>query len=205
MIQRPLPFVWPTDLRDAAFIETPSNAAAVRHLGRPGTWPVAASLLIGPRKSGRSTLARAFVAATGGTLIDDADRAEERALFAAWNEAQTSRTPLLMVAEVAPPAWTIALPDLRSRLAATPVAAIGPPDDDLIGRLLARLLERRGLPLGLDVRAYLIPRAQRSHHAVIALADALDMASLARGGPVTIPLARMVLGEGAIDGQGGGG
>ncbi len=210
MTQAPLPFEWPADTRDADFIVTPSNAAAVRHLDRPALWPVAASLLVGPRKSGRSTLARRFVAATGGTMIDDADRADERALFTAWNDAQSSRKPLLMIAEVAPPTWVLTLPDLKSRLAATPVATIGPPDDDLIGRLLARLLERRGLPLALDVRAYLIPRAQRSHHAVIALADALDAASLARGGPVTIPLARAVLsplastglGDAAIDAGG---
>jgi DnaA family protein len=68
--------------------------------------------------------------------------------------------------------------------------------------LLAKQLERRGLDLTLEVRAYLIPRAPRSHHGVIALADALDTASLARRRAVTIPLAREVLGP--IDGRGEG-
>jgi chromosomal replication initiation ATPase DnaA len=136
-------------------------------------------------------------------VIDDADRADERTLFSAWNEAQVTRQPLLLIAEVAPPAWKITLPDLVSRLSATPTVTLGAPDDDLIGRLLAKQLERRGLDLTLEVRAYLIPRAPRSHHGVIALADALDTASLARRRAVTIPLAREVLGP--IDGHGEGG
>lgn len=200
--QPALPLDWPVDDGDAEFIVTESNRLAVAHLERPGTWPVFASLLTGPRKSGRSLLGRVFGRRSGGRVIDDADRADERALFSAWNEAQATRQPLLMIAEVPPPAWKISLPDLASRLSATPTVTLGAPDDDLIGRLLAKQLERRGLDLTLEVRAYLIPRAPRSHHGVIALADALDTASLARRRAVTIPLAREVLGP--IDGRGEG-
>ena len=194
MIEPALPFDWPVDDTREEFIVTASNRAAVTHLERPGTWPVQATLLTGQRKSGRTMLGRAFAARSGGRVIDDADRRDERILFTAWNEAQTARRPLLMIAEVPPPEWSIALPDLASRMAATPTVTLGAPDDDLIGRLLALLLERRGLALTLEVRAYLIPRSPRSHHGVIALADALDAASLARRRSVSIPLAREVLG-----------
>ncbi len=198
--QPALPLDWPVDDGDAEFIVTESNHAAVAHLERPSLWPVFATLLTGPRKSGRSLLGRVFGRRSGGRVIDDADRTDERTLFSAWNEAQTTRKPLLLIAEVPPPEWKIALPDLASRLSATPTVTLGPPDDDLIGRLLAKQLERRGLDLTLEVRAYLIPRAPRSHHGVIALADALDTASLARRRAVTIPLAREVLGP--IDASG---
>jgi hypothetical protein len=201
--QPALPLDWPVDDGDAEFIVTESNQVAVAHLERPATWPVFATLLTGPRKSGRSLLGRVFSRRSGGRVIDDADRADERALFSAWNEAQATRQPLLLIAQVPPPAWKIVLPDLASRLSATPTVTLGAPDDDLIGRLLAKQLERRGLDLTLEVRAYLIPRAPRSHHGVIALADALDTASLARRRAVTIPLAREVLGP--IDGRGEGG
>ena len=202
MIQPALPLDWPVDDGDAEFIVTESNRMAVAHLERPATWPVCATLLTGPRKSGRSLLGRVFARRSGGRVIDDADRAEERVLFTAWNEAQATRRPLLLVAEVPPPAWKVTLPDLASRLSATPTVTLGPPDDDLIGRLLAKQLERRGLELTLEVRAYLIPRAPRSHHGVIALADALDTASLARRRAVTIPLARDVLGPIDAPGEG---
>ena len=193
MIQPALPLEWPADESDADFIVTASNRQAVAHLERPGSWPVCATLLVGPRKSGRSLLGRLFSRRTGGRVIDGADRASEGTLFTAWNEAQGARRPLLLIAEVAPPDWMIRLPDLASRLAATPVVTLGAPDDDLIGRLLGKLLERRGLILPLEVRAYLIARAPRSHHGLVALADALDTASLATRRGVSIPLAREVL------------
>jgi chromosomal replication initiation ATPase DnaA len=194
MIQPALPLDWPADEADDAFIVTPSNAAAVRHLDAIGTWPVSTSLLTGPRKSGRSLLGRIFAHRSGGRLIDDADRRDERSLFSAWNEAQATRQPLLLITEVPPPEWRVSLADLRSRLAATPVVTLGPPDDELIGALLAQLLARRGLAVGSEVVAYLVPRSPRSHIGVIGLVDALDAASLAQRRAVTIPLAREVLG-----------
>ncbi|MES2290550.1 MAG: chromosomal replication initiator DnaA [Pseudomonadota bacterium] len=194
MMQAALPLDWPADEAEDSFIVTPSNEHAVRHIERPGTWPVAATLLVGPRKSGRSLLGRMFAQRSGGRIIDDADRRDERMLFNAWNEAQGTRTPLLMVADAPPPVWQITLPDLASRMSATSVVEIGAPDEELIGALLERLLARRGLPLAPEVIAYLVPRAPRSHANVIALADALDAASLARKRGVTVPLARDVLG-----------
>ncbi len=192
--QAALPFDWPPDEAADSFIVTASNAEAVRHLEAVGTWPVRTALLTGPRKSGRSLLGRIFARRTGGRMIDDADRVDERVLFTAWNEAQTSRRPLLLIADHAPPDWHLSLPDLRSRFSATPVASIGAPDDELLRRLLGAIVARRGLVLTPEAEAYLLPRLPRSHHGVIALADALDAASFARrGGRITVPLARAVI------------
>ena len=44
-----------------------------------------------------------------------------------------------------PPLWQVTLPDLRSRLAATPHVEIGDPDDALIGGLIVKLLGDRGI------------------------------------------------------------
>jgi len=203
MIQPALPLDWPADEADDSFIVTACNAAAVRHLSSTATWPVPATLLVGPRKSGRSMLGRIFARRSGGRLIDDADRRDERVLFNAWNEAQSTRLPLLMVSETAPPDWQIDLPDLRSRIAATPVATLGDPDEAMVGALFAALLARRGLSVGPEVIAYLTPRVPRSHVAVMQRVDALDAASLARRRAVTIPLAREVLG--LVDDAGDGG
>ncbi len=193
MSQIALPLDWPADDADDAFIVTLSNAAAVHHLESPARWPVAATILTGPRKSGRSLLARIVTQRTGGALIDDAERHDEVALFHAWNAAQATRRPLVIVADAPPPEWCIGLPDLASRLSATPHVAFGPPDEALTARLVERLLERRGLAAGADVLAYVAPRIERSHHAVIAFVDALDAASLAAHRAVTVPLARAVL------------
>ncbi len=193
MSQIALPLDWPADEADDAFIVSASNEGAARHLGAPATWPVFATLLTGPRKSGKSLLARLIARRTGGRVIDDAERHDEVALFHAWNDAQAIRRPLVIVADAPPPRWRIGLPDLASRLSATPHVAFGDPDEGLIARLIPLLLERRGLVAAPEVIAYLTPRIERSHHGVIAFVDALDAASLAAHRAVTVPLARAVL------------
>lgn len=195
MKQNALPFDWPAGEEEDDFVVSPSNAAAVHHLNSHARWPVAASVLTGPRKSGRSLLGRIFVLRTGGTLIEDGERTDETDLFHAWNAAQETRRPLLITADNWPSDWTIRLPDLRSRLMATPHVTLGDPDDQLIGQLLRRLLERRGIVLPDDVVAYLVPRVPRSHVAIIRLADALDATALSERRALTVPFARQVLGR----------
>lgn len=193
MTQIGLPFDWPADENQSDFIVTPCNATAVRHLDHWGNWPVRASLLVGPRKSGKSLLARIFAARSGGTIVDDAETKPEADIFHAWNTAQETRTPLLIVALQAPTIWQVRLPDLRSRLAATPVIEIEAPDSSLIEALLFKLLAKRGLALPTDVATYIATRLERSYLTVLRAVDALDAASLSRKRGLTIPLARDVL------------
>ena len=101
MAQIALPLDWPVADGDEDFLLSESNAQAFEHLKRWSTWPVMASLLTGPRKSGRSLLGRIFVRKTGGRLFDNAERHDEEAIFHAWNEAQEKRRPLLIVADAA--------------------------------------------------------------------------------------------------------
>ncbi len=198
MRQIALPLTWPADPRDDAFVVNPSNAKAVHMIEHWATWPVRAALLVGPRKSGRSLLGRIFAAKSGGTIIDDAERRPESELFHAWNRAQEQRRPLLMVAEAAPPQWPVALPDLRSRLAATPVAAIEPPDDALVAALFEREFARRGLDARPDLIDWLTTRIERSHVAVMRTVDALDQEVMERRKRLSIPLARMTLASAAL-------
>ncbi|MDF2493360.1 DnaA/Hda family protein [Sphingomonas sp.] len=193
MSQIALPLAWPADPRDEEFLVTESNARAVSALDHWAMWPVMASLLVGPRKSGRSLLARIFAAKSGGTIIDDAPLRDEDELFHAWNDAQALRRPLLLVSDAAPPAWEVALPDLRSRLAATPLAIIGPPDDALLRALLEREFTRRGIDARAEVLDWLVIRIERSHVAVMRTVDALDQEVMERRKRLSIPLARETL------------
>lgn len=193
MTQLPLPLAWPPSPSDDDFLISSSNTAAVEHLARWGAWPVMATLLVGPRKSGRSTLARLFAQQSGGTIIDDAERASEPAIFHAWNTAQAERRPLLIIGAAPPPEWAIGLPDLRSRLAATPVARIEPPDDALMAALLARNFLRRQIDARDDVIAWLVARIERSHVAIERCVDTLDAAALATRKRLSIMLARAAM------------
>ena len=198
MNQIALPLAWPADPRDDEFLVTPSNARAAHLLDHWATWPVMAALLVGPRKSGRSLLARIFAAKSGGTIIDDANGRPEEELFHAWNRAQSDRRPLLLTADAAPPVWAIRLPDLRSRIAATPVAEILPPDDALMHSLFERKFSQRGLDARPDLVEWLVKRIERSHVAVMRTVDALDQEVMESRKRLSIPLARTTLAAAAL-------
>lgn len=195
MAQIALPLDWPVADRDEDFLISDSNRAAFDHLKRWSVWPVMATLVTGPRKSGRSLLGRLFVRKTGGRLFDNAEDHDEEAIFHAWNEAQLSRRPLLIVADAPPPIWQVTLPDLRSRLAATPHVALGEPDDRLIGDLVVKLLGDRGVAVPPEVPAWIVPRIERSYLAVQQAVAALDRALLSHHRRMTVAMARRALSE----------
>jgi len=152
-----------------------------------------ATILTGPRKSGRSLLGRIFTAKSGGELIDNAENVEEEAVFHAWNRAQEHRRPLILIANAPPPTWVVRLPDLRSRLAATPVVRIEEPDDELVGQLIEKLCHARGLAAPPELVRYLVPRIERSYFGVHRAIDALDELAYAQRQRLTVPLARRAL------------
>jgi len=193
MSQLALPLGWPAEEGERDLIVSAANARAVHHLERWPLWPVMTTLLTGPRKSGRSLIGRIFVARTGGRLIDDAERRPEEDIFHAWNGAQAERRPLLVIAGAPPPTWPIALPDLRSRIAASPHVALGEPDDRLAAGLIEKQLGRRGLAAGPEIAAYLLPRIERSYVGIERIVDAIDEAAFARRSRPTVPLAREAL------------
>ncbi|QHL91516.1 chromosomal replication initiator DnaA [Sphingomonas changnyeongensis] len=195
MSQMALPLGWPAEERQEDFIVAEVNAQAVRHLDHWGTWPVMATILVGPRKSGRSLLGRLFARSSGGRLFDDAERRPEDELFHAWNAAQTDRRPLLIIADQPPPAWRVRLPDLRSRLAATPVVRIDEPDEAMTAALIDKLLAQRGLACPPDLAPWLGARIERSYVGILRAVDLLDEAALAKRVRISVRLARDLFGH----------
>jgi chromosomal replication initiation ATPase DnaA len=193
-----LPLNWPVAEGDEDFLISDSNRIAFEHLKRWSVWPVSATLLTGPRKSGRSLLGRIFVRKTGGRLFDDAEAHDEEALFHAWNDAQERRCPLLIIANAPPPQWDMTLPDLRSRISATSHVEILPPDDALLGNLIVKLLGDRGIATPSDLADYLVPRIERSYVTVQQVVDILDRAVLSNHRRMTVPMARSALIEAGV-------
>jgi chromosomal replication initiation ATPase DnaA len=193
-----LPLNWPVADSDDDFLISDSNRSAFEHLKRWSVWPVMATILTGPRKSGRSLLGRIFVRKTGGRLFDNAEEHDEEAIFHAWNEAQEKRRPLLIVADAPPPLWQVTLPDLRSRLAATPHVEIGDPDDSLIGGMILKLLGDRGIAAPPDLAEYLVPRMERSYVAIQQIVETLDRELLSHHRRINVTLVRRVLTEAGL-------
>ena len=123
-----LPLDWPQTDEDTRFIVSEANREAFEHFRRWSMWPVRATILTGPRRSGRTLLARTFVERVGGRLVDQAERADEEELFHAWNDAQDSyavevegREVRFGAASMGNPHALIEVPDV----ATAPVAALG--------------------------------------------------------------------------------
>ena len=193
-----LPLDWPQVQDDSRFILSEANRAAFEHFRHWSLWPVKATLLTGPRRSGRSLLARAFVQRVKGRLFEQAERRDEEELFHAWNAAQDSGHPLVMIVDEVPPTWEISLPDLRTRIAVTPVARIEQPDDALFRSIIRLLFGDRGLHVPDDALKYIGERVERSYWMAERVVEAIDRFAIAERARLSLPTIRRALADGGI-------
>jgi chromosomal replication initiation ATPase DnaA len=204
------------------FLVSSSNAEAVEWMDRWPEWPARALAIWGPAASGKTHLGHVWCGVSGGALIgpddvrrsdgselrarnrylfvDDADqlagdRDGEEALLHLYNYVLETDGALLLAGREAPARWNVGLADLASRLKALSGAGISAPDDDLLAALMVKLFRDRQLRVGEDVVLYLMARMERSFAAVADIVAAIDSAALERGRPVTVPLAREILGD----------
>ena len=196
-----LPLDWPQTEDESRFIVTDANRQAFDHFRRWTMWPVRATILTGPRRSGRSLLARTFAERVGGRVIDQADRGDEEELFHAWNAAQDSGLPLVMVADETPPAWAPKLPDLRTRLAVTPVASINQPDDRLFEALIQLLFADRGLHVPTEALRFMTERLNREYWTAERAVEEVDRFAIAERARVTMPTVRRALSQARMIGD----
>jgi chromosomal replication initiation ATPase DnaA len=199
--QQPLPLDWPQSEGDARFIVSDANRAAFEHFQKWSLWPVKATILTGPRRSGRTLLARSFVERVGGRLFDDAESRDETELFHAWNDAQDSKRPLVMIADQVPPAWTPALPDLKTRLAVTPVTRIDHPDDALFASLIQLFFADRGLHIPIEALRFMTERLHRDYWTAERAVEAVDRFAIAERARLSLPTIRRALMESRMIGE----
>jgi len=194
--QLALPFPHRPDYAGSAFIQAPSNEAALAWLDRPAEWPGLRLALWGEPGCGKTHLLHRWTARAGADWIDgpalrglppapaypvaldDADlAADEESLLHLLNAAQQAGHPLLMAGRDAPARWPVRLPDLASRLRATTAVRIGAPDEALLRRLLTRLLAERKLAVAEAVQDWILLRLPRSAAAIREAAALLDRAA----------------------------
>jgi len=200
------------------FLVGPSNAAAVDLVDRWPDWSMSSALVVGPPQSGKSHLAHVWqlrseavmlAAADLGEervpdlmgrralVVEDIDRgvASEKALFHLLNLAREQRTSLLLTSRAPAGELVVALPDLRSRLRALAMTAIGTPDQTLLTAVLVKLLADRQINAAPAVVHYMARELDRSFAAAVGLVEVLDRLSLAQRRPVTRSLAADALAE----------
>lgn len=202
------------------FFVSPANALAVAMIENTSAWPAQKLVLSGPAGSGKTHLTHVWAAQSGASIVkaqelpagdvatlaagnvavEDIPRiatASEAmdALFHLHNLVLANGHALLMTGRGAPARWGLGLPDLQSRVSATQTAILEPPDDQLLGVLLAKLFADRQVTPRADVIPYLLTRMDRSFQAAQTLVDRLDRASLAAGRNLTRQFAAQVLGR----------
>lgn len=213
--QRAFPFELPTAAGAGDFHIGAANREAAEWIEAWPRWPAPGLALHGPPGCGKSHLlavwarraraprvaARALTRALPDLLagartaaIDDiGPGVDERALLHLYN-ALAARGGSLLLSATAPPAeWSIALPDLRSRLRALPAAAIAEPDDDLLAAVLVKLFADRQTAVAPAPIGYLVGRIERSFAAARRTVALLDRAACERRRAVTVPFVREML------------
>jgi|JI10StandDraft_1071094.scaffolds.fasta_scaffold04040_10 chromosomal replication initiation ATPase DnaA len=179
-------------------IETGSYAAALGALRRWKHWPGGQMALVGDAFAGKTRLLSFWASdanaalVTGEALakaeideiaklsvsalaIDDADHPEAAlGLLAALNLCRDRGAPVLLSGRTQPAGWFGRPLDLKSRLAAMPVAQIEAPDDETLAFRLREESALRHLILPDESVAYLGNRMERSWAAVGRVADQIE-------------------------------
>jgi chromosomal replication initiation ATPase DnaA len=218
--QLPLELDHPIQLGDRDFVAADGNRAALGWIERWPGWPGPALAIHGPPGSGKTHLAHIWAGRSGAALIPasalarlDPERAaqrpaaidglgeaplppgEERSLLHLHNLLAERGGHLLLLGRQPPARWPVALPDLRSRLAAAPSVAVAEPDDELLEAVLAKLFADRQVAVGPELPHYLVARIERSFAAAQAVVARLDRAALAAGRPISLRLAYELLAD----------
>lgn len=203
----------------SAFIAAPCNQRALDLIDAWPDWTSPRLALCGPAASGKSHLAQIWAVRTGAEIIaarkltlgdvtrlptcvvvESVDRLfgageAQEALFHLHNRLAAEQGSLLVTGTEPPVRWSIALPDLASRLQAMPLAQLEPPDDMLLGRLLAKLFEDRQIAPPPPLIPYLLRRMERSFAAARAIVAELDHRALSESRPIGTSLAAEILGS----------
>lgn len=194
----------------AEYFVSPANALAMASLEGWQAWPGGKMLLLGAHGTGKTHLAQIWASENGAQVVAGQDLAEadipalattpilvedaylvagrpkaEAALFHLHNLAAQNRRPLLLTATTPPRDWGLALPDLLSRMQATPITRIEAPDDMLLAAVLVKMFADRQLKVAPNLIAFLIARIPRSIGGAREVVAALDSAALAEGRPIT--------------------
>lgn len=189
MSQIALPLDTAVTAQDDGYIVTSANAGAHDHLQNWESWPNLTAILVGDKAAGKSAMAQQFERDSGGYIVDDAKVMKDDDLFHLWNRARQEQKPLLLVSSKPVSGWDVKLPDLKSRLAASLLITIDPPDEAMMEGLLQKYFALRGLSISEDALSYLGKRMERSYQYVQLLAQNMNIIAIERKKPITRAIA----------------
>lgn len=213
-------FSFPWELKPAMqrqdYMVSSCNQAALEWAELWPHWGSYASLIWGPKNSGKTHLAHIWAKKSEALFLDPAlpeqdvmnialvqkslvldDVAQwlsrEELLLHCLNAAKNKNGYILLLAEKPSQQWGVRLPDLASRLNALPQIEIFTPDDDMLRMLLVKLFADRQLQVSPDAIDYAVARLDRSYAALQEFVAATDRISLENRRNITISLIRDII------------
>lgn len=207
--------------RRADFFVSAANAEVLAWIDEWQNWPEGKLVLCGPSGTGKTHLAHIWahmagalvlpatdlrsedvqpIAALGRVAVEDVhmiagDAQAEATLFHLHNMLAQSGGRLLVSAARPVRDWGLTLPDLHSRMQASTLVRLSPPDDALLSAALIKLFADRQLNPPAALIPYLAARMPRSLDAARVIVAALDAQALSQKRPISRTMAAALLGN----------
>ena len=216
--QLPLDLPTRTALGRDDFFVSLSNAVALASLDSWQNWPNRKMVLTGPKGAGKTHLTHVWAETTGARIVQASTLATvdisglaqsnlavedvqsiagnvqlEEALFHTHNLVLAEGQHLLLTSTDAPSRWNLNLPDLKSRMEGTNIAALDEPDDSLLAAMLTKLFADRQLMPSPEAVTYLLRNMERSAAEAVRIVALMDRRALSEGRKISRKLALEVL------------
>ena len=197
------------------YLVTATNAAAVGWIDRWPDWGDShCVILYGTAGCGKTHLSHVWQHKSGAArarldqisfseshdnlIVEDIDKdiqspPFQEKLFHLYNWQKEKGGMLMLTARSHPNDWPLSLPDLSSRMLASMILEIGPPDDELLTAVIVKQFMDRQINVPIEVVQYLIPRIERSFEAARDIVSKIDILALVRKRKITVPLIRELL------------
>lgn len=214
-----LNFDFQPSYRQTDFIVAGSNSNLWELLHDTENWPDNRFILVGPRSSGKTHLAKIWEGnnnayyfeakdfsaeeyskfpSTRSIVIENLEqlcgnREKEEDLFQLCNSISNEPRKLLVTSSLDPKELSFIMPDLRSRLLGSRVGKINQPDAKLLSILYTKLFSDKQISCTSDLIQYLVKNSERSFTSAHQLVEKLDKLSLMKQKPVSKKMIRELI------------
>ena len=213
-IQQSIPLEFRTSYKRHDFIVGESNKYAVDWIDKFPAWKEAGLIIIGPKSSGKSHLARVLKYRSNciikqaedinresfnlirpqNLIIEDIEKVTNyKFFFYVLNVLNEKKLKIILTSRKSLKYLDIDLLDLKSRLFVLPQTTILLPTDDVLLGIIFKLAKDKGLKISEIVSKYIISHIERSYQSANLMIKQLDKISMQRKKNITIPLVKEVL------------
>lgn len=208
----------PTTYDDGDFFVTSCNEEAYEWIQKWPQWSSHCLILYGPKGSGKTHLAHIWARKANARFVDTTDWMDtnldqlvsdnphliledlteglsQEHLFHLYNVVRQAGGSLLITSSTSPHEWGLTLPDLSSRLKASPWLVIKTADEELLSAMIYKLMADLQIIIPAHVIDYLLKTYDRSFAAIQDAVHAINNYALSNKRKITLPLVKEVLKE----------